>query len=225
MIERLLSAPIVSVEAFEDVPGEEPLAGEQHLVAGVAETRRCEFITARRCAREALKRLGHGPVPILSGDRRAPQWPDGIAGSITHCKGYRAAAVASTASVAAIGIDAEPHRPLPRGVEESVTLAEERDMLAELRASHPGPHWDKILFSAKESVYKAWFPLTGRWLGFKDARLIIAPDAARFRARLRVPGRRVDRGQPLTAMEGRFMTEGGLLLTAVTVPAATATDR
>ena len=158
MIERLLPAPIVSVEAFEDVPGEEPLGGEQHLIAGVVETRRCEFITARRCAREALKRLGHAPAPMLSGDRRAPRWPDGIAGSITHCSGYRAAAVASTASVAAIGIDAEPHGPLPKGVEEAVTLAEERDMLAELRASHPGPHWDKILFSAKESVYKAWFP-------------------------------------------------------------------
>jgi len=225
MIERLLPAPIVSVEAFEDVPGEEPLAGEQHLVAGVVETRRCEFITARRCAREALKRLGHAPVPILSGDRRAPQWPDGIIGSITHCSAYRAAAVVSTASVAAIGIDAEPHGPLPKGVEEYVTLAQERDMLAELRASHPGLHWDKILFSAKESVYKAWFPLTERWLDFKDARLTIAPDAASFRASLRVPGPRVDRGEPLTAMEGRFMTEGGLLLTSVTVPAAAVIDR
>src|SRR3712207_9308727 len=69
VIERLLPASIVSVEAFEDVPGEEPLAAEQHLIAGVVESRRGEFITARRCAREALKRLGHNPAPILSGDR------------------------------------------------------------------------------------------------------------------------------------------------------------
>ncbi len=39
----------------------------------------------------------------------------------------------------------------------------------------PGPSWDRLLFSAKESVYKAWFPLTGRWLGFEEAAITINP--------------------------------------------------
>ena len=47
-------------------------------------------------------------------------------------------------------------------------------------------HWDRVLFSAKESIYKAWFPLTGRWLGFEEASLSIDPAAGTFAARLHV---------------------------------------
>ncbi|MFF4689931.1 hypothetical protein [Streptomyces sp. NPDC001307] len=46
--------------------------------------------------------------------RRAPRWPEGIVGSMTHCAGYHAAAVARGRSVAALGVDGEPHGPSPR---------------------------------------------------------------------------------------------------------------
>lgn len=216
MIERLLPDPVVPVEAFDDVPGEPVFAGEADLVATAVESRRREFVTARRCAREALAQLGHPPVAIRPGPKREPCWPAEVAGSITHCKGYRAAAVAPIEAVPSLGIDAEPHDPLPGGVEEIVALEPERAMLTALAASHPSTHWDRLLFSAKESLYKAWYPLTGRWLDFKDAQLKLSPNGS-FTARILTDGARTDGGSPLTEMEGRYLVDRGLVLTAVTL--------
>ncbi|WP_089155841.1 4'-phosphopantetheinyl transferase family protein [Micromonospora sp. NBS 11-29] len=216
MIEALLPAHAVAVEAFADVAGETPYPGEEDLVARAVEGRRREFVTARRCAREALARLGYAPAPIRSGPRREPLWPAGVVGSITHCAGYRAAAVAPADAVAGLGIDAEPHAPLPDGVADAVTTAAEPARLAGLRAADPTVHWDRLLFSAKESVYKAWFPLTGRWLGFEDAELTIEP-AGRFAARVLVDGARTDGGPPLRVLDGRWLVADGLVVTAVTV--------
>jgi enterobactin synthetase component D / holo-[acyl-carrier protein] synthase len=212
MMGALLPSAAVVVEAFTDIPGEPPFPGEEHAVARVVEHRRREFITTRRCAREALARLGHPPAPIPTGSGREPLWPAGLVGSLTHCAGYRAAAVARAANVGGIGIDAEPHGPLPDGVLHLVTTSEERDMLGALAREFPRTHWDRVLFSAKESVYKAWYPLTQRWLDFGDAQLSI--DAARLTlsARLLVDG-------PLTQLHGRYLAAEDLILTAVSVAA------
>ena len=117
-----------------------------------------------------------------------------MVGSITHTTSFRAAAVAPRSLVASIGIDAEPNEPLPDGVEDVVTVPGEPEMLAALARAFPATHWGRVLFSAKESIYKAWYPLTGRWLGFEDARLTIDP-AGMFAARLLIDGARMD-GEP-----------------------------
>jgi 4'-phosphopantetheinyl transferase EntD len=218
VIDLLLPPEVVPVEAFGDIPGEAVFPGEQDLIADAVPGRRREFVTARRCAREALGRLGFPPAPIRPGPRRAPRWPDGVVGSITHCTGYRAAAVARRAEVAGIGIDAEPHGPLPDGVLDAVTVGDEPEQLTALLREHPSTHWDRLLFSAKESVYKAWFPLTGRWLGFEDARLTIDPIGRTFAARILVDGTRTDGRPPLTGVTGRFLVDRGVVVTAVTVP-------
>lgn len=216
MIEELLPDAVLSAEAFGDIPGEPVFAGEEDLIAAAVESRRREFVTARRCAREALAKLGHPPVAIRPGRKREPLWPTGVTGSITHCAGYRAAAVARRESVASLGIDAEPHGPLPAGVEESIALGEESDMLASLTERFPSTHWDRLLFSAKESVYKAWYPLTGRWLDFEEARIDISP-AGTFTARILIDGSRLDGGPALRLLHGRHLTSRGLVVTAVTV--------
>ncbi|MFR9780593.1 4'-phosphopantetheinyl transferase family protein [Micromonospora sp. MS34] len=218
MIETLLPPAVVSVHAFSDIPGEAPYPGEEDLVAKAVETRRREFVTARRCAREALGKLGHAPAPIRSGARREPVWPAGVVGSITHCAGYRAAAVARATDLAGLGIDAEPHDVLPAGVGDTVTVAGEPELLRRLDRERPTVHWGRLLFSAKESVYKAWYPLTGRWLGFEDAELSIDPDGGDFTARLLVDGARADGGPPLAELHGHWLVARGLIVTAVTVP-------
>jgi 4'-phosphopantetheinyl transferase EntD len=215
VIEALLPSTVVAVEAYEDVPGEAPFPGEEDLIAKAVEGRRREFITARRCARAALRAFGHPDAPIRPGAKREPLWPVGMTGSITHCAGYRAAAVARTAEVALLGIDAEPNAALPEGVTESITVPGEPGMLDRLAGSHPGTQWGRVLFSAKESVYKAWFPVTRRWLGFEDARLTIDPDIRTFAATLLVDGTRIDDGPPLSVLRGRFVVDRGLILTAV----------
>jgi 4'-phosphopantetheinyl transferase EntD len=217
MIEQLLPDGVVAVEAFEDLPGEMVFPGEEDLVANAVEGRRREFVTARRCAREALAELGHAPAAIRSGPKREPQWPAGVVGSITHTAGFRAAAVAPRSIFASIGIDSEQNGPLPNGIEESITVAGEPEMLAALDSAFPRTQWSRLLFSAKESIYKAWYPLTSRWLGFEDARLTIDP-AGTFAARLLIDGARTDGGPPLTELRGRFLVAHGLIAPAVAVP-------
>ncbi|WP_229069492.1 4'-phosphopantetheinyl transferase superfamily protein [Actinoplanes sp. DH11] len=212
MLDLLLPPPVRTAEAFTDDPSEPCFPGEEDLIGAAVPGRRREFVTARRCAREALAQLGHPPVAIRSGGRREPLWPAGVVGSITHCTGYRAAAVAAAADVRAVGVDAEPHAPLPDRVLPAVTTAEDRDHLAGLRRDHPAVHWDRLLFSAKESVYKAWFPLTGRWLGFDDADLLIDPAGRTFTARIRIDS-------PLPHLHGRWLVDHGLVVTAVLVDA------
>jgi 4'-phosphopantetheinyl transferase EntD len=211
VIESLLPAAVVAVEARDDLEGEPPFPGEEDLIAKAVPGRRGEFVTARRCARQALTTLGFGAPVIGRGPQREPLWPAGVAGSLTHCAGYRAAAVARTADIASLGIDAEPHAPLPTGVGGQVILPAEAEMLGHLAGTHPGTHWDRLLFSAKESVYKTWFPLTGRWLGFEEAQLSLDPGTASFTARILVDA-------PVRGFSGRYLIADGLIMTAVWQP-------
>ncbi|GGO32749.1 4'-phosphopantetheinyl transferase family protein [Micromonospora parathelypteridis] len=219
MIENLLPAGTSVSETFRDLDDEAVFPGEEAAVAQAVESRRREFVTARRCAREALAGLGVAPTPIVPGPRREPTWPTGVVGSITHCAGYRGAAVAARTSLASLGIDAEPHAALPTGVLDAVTLPAERRRLAELTERLPATCWDRLLFSAKESVYKAWYPLTHRMLGFDEAELTVDAAAGVFTARLLVPGTRVDGALALTGFTGRWLIKDDLILTAVTVEA------
>jgi 4'-phosphopantetheinyl transferase EntD len=215
VIETLLPPAVVAVEAFADEPGRLPFPGEEELIARAVEGRRREFVTARACAREALRAFGYPDAPIGRGKGREPLWPAGMSGSITHCAGYRAAAVVRTADVDLLGIDAEPAEPLPADVAAMVTVPGEPEMLTRLTATDPAIPWGRLLFSAKESVYKAWFPVTGRWLGFDEARLDIDPAARTFTATLLVDGARTDGRPPLRSLRGRYLVERGLVVTAV----------
>ena len=217
MIADLVPPGVVVEEAFGDPSGVTLFPEEEAVIAKAVEKRRREFTTARACARAALARIGVPPAPIVPGPRGAPRWPSGVVGSITHCEGYRACAVARDRDIVTIGLDAEPHDRLPDGVLEAVTSTAERIRLAELTAAQPALYWDRILFCVKESVYKAWFPLTGRWLGFEDAAVDFDPACQSFTARLLVPGPVVN-GRVLTGFEGRWRVGDGLIATAIVIP-------
>jgi 4'-phosphopantetheinyl transferase EntD len=219
VLEEIMPATAACAESFVPSPGTGLFPEEEALITRATEKRRLEFAAGRECAREALAALGMGKTPILRGYRGAPQWPAGIAGSITHCPGYCAAAVARTGDLAAIGLDAEPNAALPGGVLELISLPAERARLRDLTTARPEISWDCLLFCAKEAVYKAWFPLTGRWLGFADADVTINAADGTFSARLLVPapglgGTRLDGG-----FTGRWLSSGNLILTAIAVPA------
>ncbi len=213
----------VAVESLSDPPDAVLFAEEERLLTQAVRKRRVEFTTVRHCARIALARLGLPAVPILPGEMGAPRWPDGVVGSMTHCAGYRAAVVGLSTDLVTIGVDAEPHEALPPDVLGTISLPEERERLVQLNAARPDVHWDRLLFSAKESVYKSWFPLTRRWLDFEEANVEFEfgpePDAGRpssFYARLLVPGP-VVAGAALPGFAGRWMVRDGLLFTAIAV--------
>ncbi|EST32569.1 4'-phosphopantetheinyl transferase family protein [Streptomyces niveus] len=218
MIERIVPAGTETAEAYGDLPEATLFPEEELIVKSAVAKRRGEFTTARHCARQALTRLGAPAGAILTGERGAPQWPEGVVGSITHCDGYRAAVVARPALVTSIGIDAEPALPLPSGVLDAVALADEQVAIKELLASVPQVPWDRLLFSAKESVYKAWFPLMRRFLEFEGARLVFDPAGGTFTAHL-LAGPAIAGSRTLHTFDGRWLSENGIVLTSVTVPA------
>ncbi|MGH3941435.1 MAG: 4'-phosphopantetheinyl transferase family protein [Pseudonocardiaceae bacterium] len=216
MIEKILPDVVASVEAFDDPQDAVLFPEEEVVISRAAEKRRREFRTVRHCARLALGELGISPVAVLPGEHREPLWPPEIVGSMTHCAGYRAAAVAHRRDLLSLGIDAEPHEPLPAGVLDVIALDEERARLTGLAAGERAHSWDRILFCAKEAVYKTWFPLTRRWLGFQDAAVTIDPAEGTFSARLLVTGPTIA-GEPLRRFEGRWLTGDGLVVTAIAV--------
>ncbi|MBX6391068.1 MAG: 4'-phosphopantetheinyl transferase superfamily protein [Frankia sp.] len=221
LIDAVLPPTVAAVEMFGDDPHAVLFPAEEATLGRAVAKRRNEFTSGRVCARRALGRLGIGPVAVLPGPKREPLWPEGVVGSITHCAGYRAAAVGWAREVVTIGIDAEPNGPTPPGVLESVTLPAERAWVTEALRADQAVHWDRLLFSAKESVYKAWYPLARRWLGFEDAELTITPGEAgtgEFVARLLVPGPVLPSGEQLTTLRGRFLARPDLIVTAVALP-------
>jgi 4'-phosphopantetheinyl transferase EntD len=218
MLEAILPPEVAAAESFVDLLDIVLFPDEEAALGRAVDKRRREFTTARACARTALASLGWPAVPIVPGLRGAPQWPPGIVGSMTHCAGYRASIVAQAKDMLTLGLDAEPDDELPDGVLEAIALAEELAGLRTLASEAPGPCWDRLLFSAKESVYKAWFPLTQRWLGFEEAAVTIDPANGTFTARLLVPGPTLD-GRQLDAFTGRWLAGHGLVLTAIAVPA------
>jgi 4'-phosphopantetheinyl transferase EntD len=209
------SAALAAAEMYTDPPDLMPLPEEEPLIARSVAKRRNEFVTVRYCARQALDELGVPPVPILKGEKGEPCWPHGVVGSLTHCEGYRGAVVGRLATVRSVGIDAEPHDVLPKGVLEAISLPAERDELAAFPA---GLHWDRILFCAKEATYKAWFPVTRRWLGFEDAHIVFGVDdsgtAGHFESRVLIDAAALS-GPPLSALRGRWSVRDGLVLTAI----------
>jgi 4'-phosphopantetheinyl transferase EntD len=216
MIESILPAEVAACDTFHELPDEPLFPQEEAAIAKAVDKRRREFRTVRGCARTALARFGLPRPVLVPAASGAVSWPPGIIGSMTHCAGYRAAAVARVDDVLSLGVDAEPHAALPDGVLDSVALPAERAQLGDLRRGASGVCWDRLLFSGKESVYKAWYPMTGRWLGFEDALLTIDPLRRTFRARLQVPGPDVA-GNELTVFHGRWLIRQGLLVTSVVV--------
>jgi len=210
MISDILPPAVATAESIGPTSRQRPSRGlfpaEQALVRTAGPRRRAEFTVGRACARTALAGLGLPAAPVLAGPAGEPRWPGGVTGSITHCAGYRACAVARIADVAALGIDAEPDAGLAAGLIGSVADRAERAWISRQASAGSTVNWDRLLFSAKEAVGKLWYPLTGNWLGF--GQIAVFPDpAGTFDAR--VNGSR---------LSGRWLARDGLILTAVSWP-------
>src|SRR4030088_790068 len=153
-----------------------PLGAEVRLrlpqpLRHAVESRQREFLAGRLCADFALCCLGAASTHVGMAGDRAPVWPDGVVGSITHSGGFAAAAVAWAADIAGIGIDSE----------QSVAPAATRDiadvcMVDEAMLFKPAHgrsfcEFCTFVFSAKEAVYKCLFPLARKFLEFSDVRI------------------------------------------------------
>jgi 4'-phosphopantetheinyl transferase EntD len=218
VIAELLPASVITVSVDPAAVTEgELMAAELAAIERAVPKRRREFAAGRHCSRLALARLGIEGFPILPGPRREPLWPSGIVGSITHCDSFAAASVARAGELRSIGVDAEPAGPLPEGVGPIVCSPDELRWVA--RRAGDGVAWDKLVFSAKESVYKAWFPLTKRWLDYQDVAVELDPATGRFLAVPRFSAPPV-LGPQFKGFDGRFAVSDHHVFTAVTIAGA-----
>jgi 4'-phosphopantetheinyl transferase EntD len=161
------------------LPALEP--GEQELLGPRAvQRRRVSFALGRAAARDALADIGVEPSPIGRGPGGEPLWPTGIVGAISHSGEVAIAVVGRVTDYAGLGLDVEQLSPgLSARASELVCTAAERAWLA------GGPeYWRTMLFSAKEAVFKALYPIERVWLGFSDAELAWRPERCGFDARL-----------------------------------------
>lgn len=208
---RVPSGVVVSA-ADGAVPG--PFRGRATPAVRSAESR-----SARDCARAALAVLGRRHADIPTGEGGQPVWPTGFVGSLSHCPGLRVAAVGRVGVASAIGIDVEVHRPIRPAVAATIVCRSEVSMLARLASSHPAVAWSAVLWSVKETVFKAWYPLTGRWLDYAACEVVMHPDRGSFDARVVAPADL--RAQPTTprTFAGRWVVVGAHVCTVVIVPA------
>ncbi|MEO8444539.1 MAG: 4'-phosphopantetheinyl transferase superfamily protein [Gammaproteobacteria bacterium] len=166
-----------------------------------------EFRAGRAVARIALGELGAGSPPLPVGPSRAPVWPEGFVGSISHAGEVAVAVATRTADIRAIGIDLEPALPLDAELLRRVCLPAE---LARLRRSADMALRAKLTFSAKESVYKCLAPVTGIFLEFDDVEILFDSGPAEFSVRGHGPGEAAIGAEKIA---GRFALAGGYWLT------------
>lgn len=203
--------------AHEEVFGDarEPLFRVEKLhIAHATKTRKREFETVRACARNALLKFGMERGPLVA-TRSGLPWPDGIVGSMTHCCGYRAAVIGESSVYSGIGIDAEPNLALPVGVFARVFSLGEKTAIHSLSREDPFIAWDRLLFSVKESVYKAQAPLSSAQLGFRDVEITLNGYEIGVQIHIGQKQPPVDWWK----MRGQWTMHRGILFSAVWVPA------
>ena len=137
-------------------------------------SRKEHYRSGRICAVEVLSKLGTLGQPVLRDPQtREPLWPEGISGAITHSGKWAAAAAGKTSDVSGIGIDLEDlERQVDSRISRHVCIPEEQKWLQECGEDFLEQNL-KIIFSAKESIFKAFFPYTRTYLHFHDARILM----------------------------------------------------
>lgn len=186
--------------------------------------RKAEYLAGRFCARHAIQRF----LPAFTGEvstraDRAPSWPQGLVGSITHTAGLASAAVGRTSDIAGIGIDAEQvlTNEALGTVRSYVSTPTERQRLS---GTLPEPSCITLLFSAKESLYKCLHPIAQRFFSFEDAcveDLCVTdtdPSAGTFRIRLLVALHETLRAGMM--LSGSFRITEDCVHTGIVLPAS-----
>jgi 4'-phosphopantetheinyl transferase EntD len=215
-ISTILPKEVESAETFEYVRDLQLFPEELKSVECAMEKRRLEFATGRWCARRVFQKLGYPELAVPAGSHREPLWPTGMNGSITHCDGYCGAAISCSKHILSLGIDAELHTPLPAETLDLVVGLAERKALSSRGGKYI--HWDKLIFSAKESIFKAWFPLNKTWLGFEDVRVEFSNQSNTFAAHIASERRNV--GQvPLPVLYGQYEVMSPFIFTSVVISA------
>ena len=183
---------------------------ERTYLENVSQNRKREFIAGRFCAHEAMMLASMPPENIHIGGKGEPIWPSNVVGSITHSHGYAAAAVARKSDIMSVGLDAEIDEPLSSKALQRISNHQEEEWAKTVGGAlvqHPG----KVLFSAKEATYKAWYPITQEWLGFKEVLINFHDQGNTFTVH-------IQKNRPIREMHGKYTIRKDVIVTAIEVP-------
>ncbi len=181
-------------------------AQEESLIARAVDKRKREFRAGRHSAHWLFKQQGICCEALLKGKQREPAWPDGWVGSISHTAGLCVAAIAPADKFLGIGLDVEQCSPLKDDIRDLICRPEEQDQILRLQM-RPGSKLaslslDKLVFSAKESIHKTYFPINYHTLDFLDARINLDDEQPRFTAEIVKPESNPNR--PIRSLSGRY---------------------
>jgi 4'-phosphopantetheinyl transferase EntD len=206
VITQLFPDGVASCFSASVSPAAQLLPEELPATTGMAEKRLDEFRHGRHCARVAMTKLGMPPAPVPKGADRAPLWPAGLVGSISHTGPVAAAVIGQAASFVSLGLDMETDEPLAANIMDMICLPGENPSGDGLRG--------KLLFSIKEAVYKCLYPLVGHYIDFREMEIITAAASSTFRAYSRT----VNCPQQMAGrLNGRFAVQAGYVISAAWV--------
>ena len=177
--------------------------GERASIVKAIGKRQREFSTGRVLARQAMIELGLSPAAIERGENREPLWPGTVSGSITHAEDLAVAAVVKAGALKSVGIDLEIADRVGEELHRKLFTAGELKLLA-----HGDPRLAGLMFSAKESGYKATYPLAQRFIGFKEAEVRVDWPNQRFSFRYlgeHAPNRIMEQGEGHFLFCGRYV--------------------
>jgi len=188
-----------------------PLPQESAVMVHMAPVRQRAYAAGRVAAHSAMAALGQSARPVLTAPDRAPVWPDGLAGSISHSKTCCVAALGPSSQFRALGVDVEEATALDSDLLPVVCTSAELGWLAAQPKSE-AEILAKMIFSAKECAYKCQYALTRALFGFETFEVTPDLDTGQFEATFRRDVLPFSAG---TCLHGRFVIANGLIVTAM----------
>ncbi len=148
---------------------------EAAAIPKAREKRRREYASGRALARDGLERFfGLREFDLLNAEDRAPIWPKGIAGSLSHCD-TRAWVALVDRRRGTVGIDGEHRTELKRDLWHLTMLDAEIEALEATDEAIRGQR-ALVMFSAKEALYKAQYPRSREFMGFMALHVAVEED-------------------------------------------------
>lgn len=209
---RPLLAPDIALAATDPLcPHNAALADEIASLPRATTARQREFTAGRAAVHDAMRLLGLPPQPVRQGPDRAPIWPQGLTGSISHTDTACLAAIGRTETTRAIGLDLESSAPLDADLVPVICTPAEQNALRALPRGQQLEH-AKLIFSAKECAYKAQYPISRTLFDFQTLTVAIHPETFEFTARFTQD---VAPFRENTRLNGRYARNDALIVTAI----------
>ena len=213
-VAALCPAPVAVGATDPRADHDPPFAAEALAVQRATTGRVAEFAAGRAAVRAAMGTLGIGAQPVPNGPDRAPQWPQGVTGSISHCDSVCLSLVARDRDMRALGVDVEPDAPLEPGLWPEILSLVERAWLSAQPEEKRG-RLARLIFTAKECVYKCQYQVSGAMIGFDALEVTPDLDTGQFEATLTCAVRGFAAG---SCFHGRFAVMDGVIVTVCALP-------